>query len=247
MSYFWGGVVFLVLAGFLVMGTYLSPVLDMQERSGTRAQSLSEIDELRNSIKGLREENLYQQNLIEDLKMKAGISQASAAGMASLKKYFKENTVFSLLIIKLDQCLRTGDPYEDLSPLFDMLSDETKGRPEIQFLMKLSLSGIPSKENLTRCLKETRTREEDGHQTNFWQKILNFFRSFSKEKEERSETSFKYLKHLIKEDKIQQADVFAQKAYPTYTLLLEKLNSRLKAQNAIKILESLALNNLKEG
>jgi hypothetical protein len=245
LSYLWGVVFFLLLASSLILGTYFSPILDRHDSSGTRAQSLSEIDELRDHIKSLKEENLYQQNLIEDLKSKAGAAQASAAGISALKRAFKENATLTFLILKLNQSLKTGDPYEDLTPLFDTLSDGIKERPEIIFFLKNSFSGIPSRESILRTLKESKTMEEDSSKPGIWKKILKFFHSLAKGKDS-EDTGFKYLKHLLREDKIGQALSFSEKAFPSYTLLMEKLHIRLKAQQSLKGLESFSFNSLRD-
>ncbi len=245
LSYLWGVVFFLLLASSLILGTYFSPILDRHDSSGTRAQSLSEIDELRDHIKSLKEENLYQQNLIEDLKSKAGAAQASAAGISALKRAFKENATLTFLILKLNQSLKTGEPYEDLTPLFDTLSDGIKERPEIIFFLKNSFSGIPSRESILRTLKESKTMEEDSSKPGIWKKILKFFHSLAKGKDS-EDTGFKYLKHLLREDKIGQALSFSEKAFPSYTLLMEKLHIRLKAQQSLKGLESFSFNSLRD-
>ena len=245
LSYLWGVIFFLLLASSLIVGTYFSPILDRHDSSGTRAQNLSELDELRDHIKNLKEENLYQQNLIEDLKSKAGAAQASAAGVSALKKAFKENATLTFLILKLSQSLKTGEPYEDLTPLFDTLSDGIKGRPEILFFLQHSFSGIPSQESVLRVLEESKMLEEDSSKPGLWKKILKFFHSLTKGKDS-EDTGFKYLKHLLKEDKIGQALSFAEKAFPTYTLLIEKLHIRMDAQQSLKGLESFSFNNLRD-
>lgn len=245
-SYMWGIIFFFLLASALIVGTYFSPILEMHEASGTRAQNLSEIDELRDHIKNLKEENLYQQNLIEDLKAKAGEARASSANISSLKKAFKENATLTFLILKLTQSLKTGDPYEELTPLFDTLSDTIKGRPEILFFLKYSFSGIPSKESLVRILKESKNLEETSSHQNLWKRLVNFFQSLTKNQKDSAETSFKYLKHLIKEDRLDQALSFSEKASPTYTLLLEKLKIRLQAQQSLRNLELFSFSNLRD-
>ncbi len=245
LSYLWGVVFFLLLASTLIVGTYFSPILDRHDSSGTRAQNLSEIDELRDHIKNLKEENLYQQNLIEDLKSKAGEAQASAAGISALKKAFKENATLTFLILKLSQSLKTGEPYEDLTPLFDTLPDGIKSRPEILFFVKHSFSGIPSRESILRIMEDSKTREQDSSKPGLWKKILKFFYSLAQGKGS-EDTEFKYLGHLIKEDKVGQALNFSEKAFPTYMLLLEKLRVRLEAQQSLKGLESFSFNSLRD-
>lgn len=246
LSYLWGVIFFLLLASSLIVGTYFSPILDIHDASGTRAQNLSEIDELRGHIKNLKEENLYQQNLIEDLKSKAGEARASSAGISALKRAFKENATLTFLILKLNQSLKTGESYEDLNSLFDTLSDTIKGRPEILFFLKHSFSGIPSKESILRVLKESKEMERASAKLSLWKKVLNFFQSLTQGKNESAETGFKYLKHLIKEDRMDQALNFSEKAFPTYTLLLEKLRIRLQALQSLKSLEFFSFSNLRD-
>jgi len=245
LSYLWGIIFFLLLAGSLIVGTYFSPILDMHD-SGTRAQNLSEIDELRGHIKSLKEENLYQQNLIEDLKAKAGEDRASSASISALKRAFKENATLTFLILKLNQSLKTGESYEDLNSLFDTLSDNTKGRPEILFFLNHSFSGIPSRDSILRILKESKTMEDASSKLSLWKKALNFFQSLVQGKNDSTETRFKYLRHLIKEDRVDQALSFSEKAFPTYTLLLEKLRIRSQAQQSLRSLEFFSFNNLRD-